>query len=284
MTVENQKYQYILNPRSIYKFWVGNVLVILLLIFANGKIISQDSNNQNIFFPDSILTDESIDEDIFVNPNDSLIHYDSAYYEVRNFNQLKVQNFQKDKDFSYLKLKREPFDLIEFLLTLFDEYILKPFQKIIGITRAPFIMLMIIIVLAGFIAYQMIRKKANTGIDKNLIQSSGFKNSLDNIHEIDFDREIENALKLADYSSAVRLQYLKLLKNLFDIGILKYKISKTNTDYLNELRNTELSLSFRRLSDIFNYVSYGKFIISSDDYSLIINRFKDFSIKVDGIE
>ena len=284
MTVENQKYQYILNPRSIYKFWVGNVLVILLLIFANGKIISQDSNNQNIFFPDSILTDESIDEDIFVNPNDSLIHYDSAYYEVRNFNQLKVQNFQKDKDFSYLKLNREPFDLIEFLLTLFEEYILKPFRKIIGITRAPYIMLMIIIVLAGFIAYQMIRKKANTGIDKNLIQSSGFKNSLDNIHEIDFDREIENALKLADYSSAVRLQYLKLLKKLFDIGILKYKISKTNTDYLNELRNTELSPSFRRLSDIFNYVSYGKFIISSDDYSLIINRFKDFSIKVDGIE
>ncbi|MBX3042189.1 MAG: hypothetical protein KIT33_14155 [Candidatus Kapabacteria bacterium] len=212
---------------------------------------------------------------------DSLVNYDSTDYEIREFDKSKFIKFKKDRNFNYLRNEAPQFDLMEYIWNLIDRFIIYPIQKMVGLARAHYLLGFIILILAIFVVIMIIRKKRATGIDKKLSNpNANFTFNLKDVHSIDFEGEIDKCLKNNDYSGAVRLQFLKNLKVLFDTGVLKFHISKTNSDYLKEIKRKELAHHFTKLSDIFNYVSYGKFELTKPDYSLIIKIFNDFSEKV----
>jgi hypothetical protein len=99
----------------------------------------------------------------------------------------------------------------------------------------------------------------------------------ENIHEIDFDTEIERAVSVNNYRLAVRMLYLKSLKQLSDRGLIDWQLNKTNTAYINELTDAEQRETFKKLTYQFEYVWYGDFAINSDVFkniSLLFNNFK----------
>ena len=98
----------------------------------------------------------------------------------------------------------------------------------------------------------------------------------ENIHEIDFDTEIEKATAVNNYRLAVRMLYLKSLKQLSDKGLIDWQLNKTNTAYVNEITDAGQRDTFAQLTYQFEYVWYGDFAINSDTFKSISRLFNNF--------
>lgn len=102
----------------------------------------------------------------------------------------------------------------------------------------------------------------------------------EDINQIDFEQEIENALAKHNYRFAVRLLYLNCLKQLSNAGSIKWQIDKTNSTYIDELANQEQRTAFRSLTHQFEYIWYGEFLIDGQAYQNINAAFRDFNKRV----
>ncbi|MFC0605507.1 hypothetical protein ACFFGA_13130 [Winogradskyella pulchriflava] len=105
----------------------------------------------------------------------------------------------------------------------------------------------------------------------------GFTYVEENIEQIDFDKLIKKALKANNYRLATRYMYLKTLKVLASKKTIEWHYDKTNTDYLNEIKDSKLKSLFKRVSYIYDYVWYGEFPIdevsfnkNKDDFNQLI--------------
>ena len=103
-----------------------------------------------------------------------------------------------------------------------------------------------------------------------------YSESLENIHEINFDEAIEKAIASHNYRLAVRLLYLKCLKQLSDASLIAWTPEKTNNAYINELSDAGQRLSFKVLTRQFEYVWYGEFYIDDNVFKNINLMFQQF--------
>lgn len=114
-------------------------------------------------------------------------------------------------------------------------------------------------------------------INGNSIKTSlVYSESLENIHLINFDAEIEKAVSQHNYRLAVRLMYLKCLKQLSDLNLIKWEINKTNAAYIYELTDPVQKQTFGILTRQFEYVWYGDFPIDQQAYGGINQLFQNF--------
>ncbi len=104
--------------------------------------------------------------------------------------------------------------------------------------------------------------------------------SIENIHGINFDQNIEIAVSNKNYRLAVRILYLKSLKTLSDSGFIDWQISKTNSAYVNELNHPEKKQEFLSLTKQFECIWYGGFYLKNTRYQDIERAFKDFVKKI----
>src|SRR6185369_2616844 len=100
----------------------------------------------------------------------------------------------------------------------------------------------------------------------------GEDNSSENIFDINYQREIEKAVNAKDYRLAVRLMFLRLLKQLSQKKIIEYEQERTNLEYLSELNATGYYNDFFRLTRNYEYVWYGKFDVSRETFGVIKNH------------
>ena len=92
------------------------------------------------------------------------------------------------------------------------------------------------------------------------------ENVEDNIYESDLDRFIREALDKENYTQAVRLYYLAIIKELSLKKWVKWKKDKTNRDYIRELSNTTFQNGFRNVTNVFERVWYGKQDLGGSDF------------------
>jgi hypothetical protein len=107
-----------------------------------------------------------------------------------------------------------------------------------------------------------------------------YTESLENIHDINFDNAIEEAINKHNYRLAVRLLYLKCLKQLSDASLIKWQPEKTNNSYLNELADADQKVIFNSLTRRFEYVWYGEFPIDGQTFNRINLQFQEFKSKI----
>ncbi len=101
----------------------------------------------------------------------------------------------------------------------------------------------------------------------------GFTYVEENIEQVDFDKLIKKAIKDKNYRLATRYMYLKSLKVLANKKTIEWHYDKTNTDYLNEIKDSKLKALFKRISYIYDYVWYGEFPIDEDSFNKNKNDF-----------
>jgi hypothetical protein len=102
----------------------------------------------------------------------------------------------------------------------------------------------------------------------------------ENIFDIDYGKEIGNAVKSEDYRLATRLMFLRLLKDLSQKNIIQYKQERTNFDYLSQVYKTSYYSDFFRITRNYEYAWYGKFEVSADTFGIIKNEFENFDRKL----
>lgn len=149
--------------------------------------------------------------------------------------------------------------------TLIWQTLLKYFFIILGLSAIAFIILKV----TGMdISTLFSRKPAEVSLPYN--------EAFENIHEIDFDAELDRAVAQHNYRLAVRLLYLKALKQLDAAGLINWQLHKTNSAYINELQDNNRRGEFSQLTRQFEYVWYGEFNIDAQVYQRISTLFQNF--------
>ena len=96
----------------------------------------------------------------------------------------------------------------------------------------------------------------------------------EDINQINFDQLILSAIENKNYKLAIRYLFLKSLKLLSDNDIIEYKKEKTNYQYLAEIRDKQLAITFRETAHRFDWIWYGDFPI---DEKLMDNSQHEFN-------
>lgn len=91
----------------------------------------------------------------------------------------------------------------------------------------------------------------------------------ENIHAMDFEQLIQEAVTTQDYRLAVRLLFLYALKLLSDKNHIHWRQGKTNQDYLSELAVEKLKPGFSELNYFFEYAWYGNFTVTNGVYARV---------------
>ncbi len=98
----------------------------------------------------------------------------------------------------------------------------------------------------------------------------------ENIFEMNFEKEIQQAVSDENYRLAVRLMYLRTLKDLSNRNLINYTHEKTNSDYLFQLAGSSYYINFFRLTRSFDYTWYGQFLLSKEGFSTVQDDFNNF--------
>lgn len=133
--------------------------------------------------------------------------------------------------------------------------------------------------IAGVAVYLLLKAEMLGFLFPKRAQSAelAYENLAEDIHEIDFDRAIGEAIDQRNFRLAVRLLYLKTIKQLTDAGQITYKPEKTNRQYVYELAHSPLQADFERLTSQFERVWYGDFSIDETQFSSLRTAFMTFS-------
>lgn len=102
----------------------------------------------------------------------------------------------------------------------------------------------------------------------------------ENIHEMDFEKLVQEALDQQDYRRGIRLLFLYALKLLSDKQLIQWESGKTNHDYVVELEKKELKTGLNELSFYFDYAWYGNFLINRDTFNKVQTTFTDWKRKI----
>jgi hypothetical protein len=206
------------------------------------------------------------------------VRIDTSRIQAKKFNAGALQHFRSDKDFDY---SGDAVNQGESLWSRFWHWLWNVLFGWVG--RAgfgKFLQYILLAISVLFLAYIIFK---SLGIDAvKLIRGDARKvdipytETLENIHDINFDAEIENAVAQHNYRLAVRLLYLNCLKRLSDTNLIQWQIDKTNSAYVYELANPEQKQLFSLLTRRFEYVWYGNFSINKQTFGNVNQLFQTF--------
>lgn len=131
--------------------------------------------------------------------------------------------------------------------------------------------------LLAFMVYKSIGTGAFKGKQEKVKEESDYVDFEEDIHEIEFVDEIELAVRDGNYRRAIRLMFLNSLKDLSDLNLIRWKLNKTNYDYISELHGNSHQRVFMDLTLVYEYCWYGEFDISESYYREVAKEFKSFN-------
>lgn len=197
--------------------------------------------------------------------------YDTLSIEERNVPADVVKRLREDKAFWYM-------DSTSSLHRKVEKNEQNDVQYVPVGRRSWFQGLLWFVIIAGFAVFLGIYLSGSSiGLfrKKNKLQASPEEPGFipEDIFAINYQREIEKAVAEGNYRLAVRLHFLRLLKDMSDRNLIRYKQDKTNFDYLTELASTSHYSQFFRATRNYEYSWYGLFPVSNDAYRTIKKDF-----------
>ena len=223
---------------------------------------------------DTTYVDEEYTEYQYKAPADSLPVI------KRSFNENKVRELKADPDLNYKEAPTIAESLWErFLIwlgqliqTIFEKAVTTNWGRVLVYAIGLGILVVVIMMLLKVNAFKVLYSGAGTAQKYSVLD--------ENIHEMDFDKLIQEAMDQQDYRRGVRLVFLHALKILSDKELILWQSGKTNHDYVAELNRNELKTGLNELSFYFDYAWYGNFRINKDTFQKIQTTFSDWRGKI----
>ncbi len=204
-------------------------------------------------------------------------YVDTTHCSPRQFDQKHLSTYRASHDFDY---ETEPakrggfFALLAFLLAEFLDSLNKVHAGPVSLLDILFY------AIAIFAAVMIVLQFFKINISGVLLKSSGtiatHQAFTENVHELNFDTLINDALKNTNYRLATRLYYLKALKKLSDSGHINWQKNKTNFEYYYELKDTAQRKEFYHLTRLFESVWYGNADITAAEFDENLKAFTGF--------
>jgi hypothetical protein len=197
-----------------------------------------------------------------------ILRDDTSKVDVRTFDEEKIKEFQKDPRYDYKEKESWLRSLWNRFWDLFDDAVNDQVKDVAKSSGGSEIVKAILIILAIVaLVFGLTKVKFRTWISgKGATVTQEYEVEEENIHEIDFDKDIKDAEKDGDYRRAVRLLFLRVLKNLSDGEHIYWDPNKTNHQYMYELKGTNIYSPFTKCVNVFDWVWYGEWKIDESYY------------------
>ncbi|MBC8042876.1 MAG: DUF4129 domain-containing protein [Rhizobacter sp.] len=214
---------------------------------------------------------------LILRAGDPQVRKDSAAIALRRPDAAKLEAFLNDGTFHY---DRQPpptatfWQLVRYWLwqTFFDlsqNQYWSPFWRIVSY------------LIFGAAAVFVILKLTQTDLKGLFYGGKGgsldFQTIVEDIHGLDLDALIDEAIQNKQYRRAVRYCYLRALKLLSNQNLIVWRADKTNRDYISELRQSDLRPALADLTNQFEHVWYGDFPIDEPRFLRVRAQFDAFT-------
>ncbi|GAB3987390.1 hypothetical protein GCM10028807_07410 [Spirosoma daeguense] len=202
---------------------------------------------------------------------------DKAPLRIRYPDSDHLSSLQTDHDYQYGNDTPPP----ENPLARFFTWLIRKFSEFLNSTAYVYFWQYVFLAAIGALAIYLLIKAEAIGFlfpKKAQSRDLNYENLIENIHEIDFNTAIEEAITAHNFRLAVRLLYLQTLKHLNDAGKIDYKPDKTNRQYVSELASLSIQADFEQLTRQFEVVWYGDFPINASQFGIIQAQFRQFSL------
>jgi len=185
-----------------------------------------------------------------------------------------AQKLKKEKDFAYANdagywVKDPPpkqqRDFWDYFYNFFQGTAIRTIAYSLLIAFFLFVIYRIIVVNKLFLFYSSKKIKKQAGEDEAI-----------NIDDENIDEKIQSAVDHKDNRMAVRYMYLKALKLLNDRQWIHFHAEATNYEYVNEMSKHKLGDDFRFLTRVYDYMWYGEFTLTNEQFEIVYNNFKHF--------
>ncbi|MCX2573469.1 DUF4129 domain-containing protein [Pedobacter sandarakinus] len=212
-------------------------------------------------------------------PETTQMKLDSTQLTPKTFDKQAISDYKTQPDFQYDEVGERQLSLWERFWIGFWNWVRRIFSGAAtnSISRYFFIGLAVAIVL--FLVIKIVGAQ-------NIFRRDPPESALpydvlnDNIHEIDYETEIQRLVSEGKYRLAVRLLYLRTLKKLSDAQIIEWQPDKTNYNYLMEITRPALKGDFGQLTLQFDYIWYGDFPIDEHKFEPIKQSFNHFNKQI----
>lgn len=230
---------------------------------------------------DSTDSTETYFTDTPEDQNDFQAAADSSRIEARNFSEATLNELKSDTGLQYKEAPTIAESLWERFLALVGQFIDSLFRNAVNTDWGRVFSYVLGIILVVVIIMMILKVNAFKVFYGGQGVSTVPYHILDeNIHEMDFDKLIQDAIAQHDYRKGIRLLFLKSLKMLADKNYIHWEQGKTNHDYLSELTPADLKKGFNELNFYFEYAWYGNFSINHEMFLKIQRVFTDWREKV----
>jgi hypothetical protein len=156
---------------------------------------------------------------------------------------------------------------------IFESAVTMNWGKLLAYITGIVLMVVLIMMLLRVNAFKVFYSGAGSGTFRY--------NALDeNIHEMDFEKLIDQAVAKKDYRGGVRLLFLYALKMLSDKNHIHWDQGKTNHDYIDELKLAELKPGFSDLNYYFEYAWYGNFKVNAETFDHVRDIFRTWKTNI----
>jgi hypothetical protein len=229
---------------------------------------------------DSTADESSSSEDDVFTSVDQDAPSDSTVVAERKFSSSRLKELQSDDDLHYQEPPSVGSSLWDRFLQWLNELIISTFDKTFntnwGNTLAYIAGVVVIIILVMMIlkvdAFKMLYGGGDGKLKTQILD--------ENIHEMDFDQLIKEAVNNQDYRRGIRLLFLYALKILSDKHVIHWELGKTNHEYVAEVKDKDLKPGLNDLSFYFDYAWYGNFSITAETFTKAEQIFNNWKQKV----
>lgn len=199
---------------------------------------------------------------------------DTLTVASRPFSSADINRLKSDPDLNYVQpptLAESLWDRFKqwiawFFENLFDQMVTTDLGRLLLYTLAGILLIVVIMMLLKVNAFRVFY----SGADKPRLPYQVFH---ENIHEMDFESLIQEASDKSEFRLATRLIFLYALKLLSDKHLIDFNPGKTNHDFVEELKVSDLKSGLSELSYYFEYAWYGNFLITDSQFQRIKNTF-----------
>ena len=202
------------------------------------------------------------------------VQYDSASVQVRPINPQVINAYKQDKNFQYRQEEAPAPNLWERFKAWVWYKIAQLMRTRSGKVTVWTLVVIVALAVIAFFVFKVMGMSRDSLFARNSDDSLPYSITSDDIHAISFDEAIQQAIGNGDFRQAIRLLYLQSLKRLSDRGYIEWKINKTNSDYINEVRERQWHSLFRMLTMRFEYAWYGERNIDKNDFENLRGEFR----------
>lgn len=218
---------------------------------------------------------------LFAESGFSLMAQDSTTVQVRKPNESQIAAYRKLTDYQYETVQNNHIETWwERQVRAFFKWFSEAFSGVGNPTFWKIFAYCFVAVVIVFVTLKLIGVDFEGFFSKKTNNTIPYETFVENIHQIDFAEAITASIQQKDYRLAVRLYYLKTLKELSDNGFIDWQINKTNQSYVYELQDSHLNKAFERVTRQFEYIWYGDFPIDEQSFVQVRDEFLIFSNQI----